>query len=69
MALTEAQISSINDLATICYIGESFNDIPTETKIKMVALAEKIQADLDDSSVDITAEGVINHLFEKYGVK
>ena len=66
--ITTADIETAIDLLATISILEEFNDIPQETKDKVVALGDAIKGKLSKVELAISAEDVMYALFDKYGV-
>jgi hypothetical protein len=66
--ITAADIETAIDLIVVVSIIEEFDDIPQETKDKVVALGDAIKGKLSKVELAISAEDVMYALFDKYGV-
>lgn len=54
------------DLAAIVFTIESVYDIPPDVMDRIVALRDKLVADIGEAHM--SAEDLFNYLFDKYGV-
>lgn len=66
--ITTDNIETAIDLMVVVTIIEEFDDIPQETKDRIVILAEAIQNKLSALEHDISAEEIMFAMFNKYGV-
>lgn len=56
------------ELSAIIAIMETFKDIPEETLIRVLQAVEKINLVVVGENSTCSAQDVLEHLFEKYGV-
>lgn len=66
--ITTGDISTAIDLLVVVSIVEEYDDIPQETKDRIVALGEAIKDKLSKYEHEVSAEDVMYALFDKYGV-